>query len=541
MHAILQFLIDQPLFTLFLLVGLGATIGRVKVRGISLGAAAVLFVAMGFTALCVGQGFSVEPDLQHLLETLETAGNLGLALFTFTVGVISGPSFFASLRTGLGPIAGAAAGLVAAAGVCLGVGTLLNLPHPSIAGAFAGSMTNTPALAAAIQAAGNPDQNNPTVAYSVTYLFGVLGILGLTMLALRQVDEPDPDTPVTLTNLTIRVEQLRKQGRVRDIESRFDHQITFSNLRRGDTSPIQVLKDDDIVLQEGDLVTVVGPPDLIAEVARYLGHASSHNLYADRKASDLRRITLSDHRLAGRTVDQLQLVEKFGAVVTRVRRGDVDMLAHGSLILQAGDRLRVIAPSKRLKEVSRYLGDSARGLTDINPIGLGLGMATGIALGAITIPIGTGFTLGSAAGTLLVGLVFGRLGRIGPVITALPHTAATVLSELGLFVFLAFAGARAGGQIVTYWDPNQIFSLLLVGALATMTMGVVTYLVMRRIFHLGRTRLAGLLGGVQTQPAILAYANERTGFDSRIALGYALVYPTSMVIKILLAQVLGGL
>ncbi len=540
MRGVLEFFIDQPILTLFLLVAVGAAIGRIKVRRISLGAAAVLFVAMGFTALAVGIGISIDsPEFEHLLETLETIGSMGLALFTFTVGIVSGPNFFASLRTGLWPILGTAVAIAAAAAVSIGVGAALGLPSPLVAGAFAGSMTNTPALAAAIDAAGDPSANSPTVGYSVTYFFGVLGILALTILALRRRAD-DKDAPVALTNLTARVDR-GDRPRIRDIEQSFDDRITFSHVRRGDTNPIQVAADDERVLEEGDLVTVVGPPELIEQVARELGHSSSHNLFADRQYVDMRRITLSDGRLAGRTIKELELAERFGAMVVRVRRGDLDMLAHDSLVVQPGDRLRVIAPSGRIKRISAYLGDSARGLTDINPIALGIGMALGVLLGTVHIPIGTGFTLGSAAGTLLVGLVMGRIGRIGPIITTLPHTAATVLSELGLFVFLAFAGARAGGQIVTYWDPNQIVSLLLVGAVSTMTMGMIVFFVMRRAFGMGMTKLAGVLGGTQTQPAILAYANERTGFDSRVALGYALVYPTSMVVKILLAQVLGGL
>lgn len=539
MHAVLEFLVGQPTLLLFLLVGIGSTVGHFKVRGISLGAAAVLFVAMGVAAAAVGSGIAVDsPEFSHLLEVLEIVGSLGLALFTFCVGIISGPNFFASLRTGLGPILGSVVALVASAAVAVGVGSALQLPSSLVAGAFAGSVTNTPALAAAIDSAGNPSTNSPTVGYSVTYFFGVLAVLGLSMLALRRRTS-DRDTPDSLTSLTVRVDR-SDRPRMRDIEAWFDERISFSRVRRGDTNPIRVAVEEE-VLELDDLVAVVGPRELVDQVARELGHHSSHKLEADRHYLDMRRITLSTTKLAGHTIAELDLAGRFGATASRVRRGDVDMLAHDSLILQTGDRLRVVGPTGRMSAISRYLGDSARGLSDVNPITLGLGMTIGFLLGTIEIPIGTGFSLGSAAGTLLVGLVLGRLGRIGPLVTTLPHTAATVLSEFGLLVFLAFAGARAGGQIVTYWDGDQILRLLVVGAASTVTLGVVTFLAMRRIFRMGGTKLAGVLGGVQTQPAILAYANGRTAYDSRVALGYALVYPTSMVVKILLGQFLGGL
>ncbi|MDU1684948.1 MAG: transporter, partial [Varibaculum cambriense] len=181
--------------------------------------------------------------------------------------------------------------------------------------------------------------------------------------------------------------------------------------------------------------------------------------------------------------------------------------------------------------------------TSINPVALGIGMVLGLLIGEFPIltPSGEYFTIGYAAGTLLVGLVFGRVGRIGPFPTALPYTACQVLAEFGLLVFLAQAGYNAGGQIMKAFTSGAWLGILLVGMAVTLTVGFGLYFVMRYAFKMGGTRLSGLLAGAQTQPAVLAYANNRTNFDPRVALGYSLVYPLAMVGKILIAQIIGGL
>src|SRR5690554_3333664 len=195
MTAVLELLAAQPVLLLFALVGAGAALGHLKVRGIGLGAAAVLFLALGAGAL----GASNDVDL-HVPEAF---GVLGLTLFTFTVGIVSGASFFASLRKSLGLVGAMVGVLGLGALVAVVVGRLLSLDAATVAGAFAGAVTNTPALAAAREAAG--DANAPTVAYAVTYVFGVLGMLVVAQLVLRGRAH-DTDAPKPLVNRTVRVE-----------------------------------------------------------------------------------------------------------------------------------------------------------------------------------------------------------------------------------------------------------------------------------------------------------------------------------------------
>lgn len=528
MDTALRLLAEQPLLLLFVLFAIGTAAGNIRIAGVHIGPAAVLFAAIAITAASASAGYDVRVPSE--------IGTLGLVLFTYTVGVMSGPSFFAALRTGARVMASVILILVVTSIVAAAGGRMLGLDAATVAGTFAGALTNTPALAAAGEVAG--DAAAPTVGYSIAYVFGVLGMLSFAALALRHRD--DTDDPRPLTNLTVRVER-RDAVRVGELEAAYGGRVAVSRVRHGEDNPIRVADDDDL-LHPDDLVTVVGPSDVVEKVAASLGHRSSHTLVADRGELDFRRITLSRTSLAGHTIDDLDLLQRFGATVSRVRRGDVDMVASADLVLLPGDRLRVIAPKDSMTAVSDYLGDSVRGLADINPLGLAVGMALGLFLGEVHIPLpGGGFSVGAAAGTLLVGLALGRVGHIGPFVTVVPHGAASSLSQFGMLAFLAYAGTTAGGQFMPALSSGAAWKIALLGVVLTSMLGAGLLLVMRLGHKIGGIRLSGIIAGSQTQPAVLAFANERTSFDTRVAVGYALVFPVAMIAKILLAQLLAGI
>lgn len=527
MSRVLEFLADEHVFLLVLLLALGALLGRVRVLGVPVGPAAVLFAAIGVSAVGTSQG--------HPLALPEEIGTLGLVLFTYTVGVIGGPTFFGSLRTGWRLMAGVVLCLAAVAGVAVVVGRLLGLADATTAGAFAGALTNTPALAAATEQSGG--DSGPTIGYSITYVWGVIGMMLATAWVLRRHSDEAASEP--LVHQTVRVDR-PGQLSLRELRARHQGRVTFTRVKHQHAAnPTQVVDDLEEVGPR-DLVTVVGPRDLVDEVTGELGHRSSHNIVGDRHDLDYRRITISNAALAGRRIHELGL-DEFGAAASRVRRGDVDMVADPGFVVQMGDRVRVIAPRDRVGDIGRHLGDSERGVSDINPSGLAIGLTLGVLLGLAPIPLpGGGFTLGVAAGTLLVGLVFGRLGRIGPLVTSMPHGAASSLSTFGMITFLAYAGTMAGGRFTAAVTSPLGWKVAVVGFVVT-SLAAVLLLAVAHLAGSPARQSAGMLGGAQTQPAVLAYANEQTGGDMRVGIGYALVYPAAMISKILLAQLLAGL
>jgi len=522
-----QILVDSPILTLALILAIGSGIGMLRIRGVAIGPAAVLFTALALSAY------------DARLAVPEVVGTFGLAVFTYSVGLIAGPSFFAGLRRGAGPVGMVVSALVAVAFVAWGLGKALGLSAGVVAGLYAGSATNTPALAAAmLRLDGSPE---PTVGYSLSYLGGVLIMLLAVGHSLRAAKErptaDDRAKPEELITTTIRVTHDNVMN-IRELTYTPYGRVIFSRYLTADGELL--MTDGRTVLRPGDRVNAVGPRAAVRHITKQLGRTSKTRLTAERTEVDFRRIVLSRRRHFGRTVADLLLWQKFGARPTRVRRADQDFLATDDFVLQAGDRIRVAAPPERMVEVADYLGDSDHATADINPLGLFLGLVLGLVLGALPLPV-PGFgnlTLGAAAGPLLAGLVLGRLSRSGRVIWTLPHTAAQTLTQVGMLLFLAFAGGRAGSAFIAALSSNEGIKLIAAGVLLTALHAGVLLLVGRRYLQLAGPRLAGIIAGSQTQPALLAYANDNTEFDQRVALGYALVYPVAMVVKILAAQIL---
>lgn len=522
---VLGFLADQPLLLLFTLLGLGAALGDIRIAGVRIGPAAVLFTAIAIGALASHH----DQELQiHAM-----VGTLGLVMFTYCVGIQNGPDFFSRLRSALGLMLLAVVVLGIAAVAAVLVGGQLGLTRAMIAGTFAGATTNTPALAQAIEVAG--DQADPTVGYSVAYIFGVIGVLAICALALRSKRSDDSQAaPLSVT--TIEVDHAGVT--VAELTELTGGRVTFSRIKRAADGSIRVATPTELVTQ-GDLLTVIGPSDLLHQVTSEIGRPADEQLQSDQRVLAVRRITLSEPIFEGQPLRSLALPERYHAVVTRVRRGDTDMMASSSLVLQPGDRLRVVAPRSQMVRISRFLGDSSRGMADVNPIGIGVGIGLGILVGAISIPgLGGGFQIGAAAGTLLVGLVFGRLGRVGPVVISMSHNAASTLSQFGLLIFLAWAGVQAGGQFLVAVRSDLGIRIFVLGVVVTLLSCGGMLAVGRLVRGVGPARQAGLIAGTQTQPAALAFASDRTGHDVRVGLGYATVYPAAMIAKILIAHVI---
>lgn len=530
--AVRSLLRDNPLLLLFLVAAAGFVLGRVRVRGVAPGVAAVLFVGLAASAW------------DPALRLPEIVPQLGLALFVYTLGLSSGPGFFASFRTRGLRDAGAAFGMVAVgAALTVALAKLLGLSAATAAGLFSGALTNTPALAGVIQQlreSGAPEAalDAPVVGYSVAYPGGVVGVIAvIALLARRGEGGAAASTPPAERRIESRTARVTRDEAVGSpAEALARHQrwtVVLARLRRdGHTR----LVDDLTVLQRGDLVTVVGRGDDVLRAVGFLGEQSPEALELDRSEVDYRRVSVSDPSVVGRPLRELRLRERLGVVVTRVRRGDVELLAHDDLTLELGDRVRVVAPRAQMDAVSRFFGDSIRALGEVDVLTFGLGVALGLALGALPLPApGGSFRLGAAGGPLVVGLLLGRVGRTGSLVWSIPFGANLTLRQLGVVLFLAGVGTRAGAAFAEALRSGAALTGVAAGLAVTLTVAAGAGLAGARM-GLPTPVVLGVVAGVQTQPAALAFACEQRG--ERPNEGYTAVFPVAMIAKILLAQVI---
>ncbi|MBI1919464.1 MAG: transporter [Geobacter sp.] len=539
----IQILLNNPLLLLFLVAAVGYPLGRIKIKGSSLGVAAVLFAGLAFGSL--------HPDM-----TLpEIVYMLGLGLFVYTIGLSSGPTFIASLKRQGIRFNLLVLGVLAFSALMAAVASKILQLKPTItAGLYAGSLTNTPALAGALETikhtyGGTVEQllAEPVVGYSITYPAGVIGVVlavGI-MQRLWGIDYAGEAnqlrsygaTTEPLKNYTIRVTGSGACMKSLDVMRREQGwQVMFGRIKRGEQF---LLAAPEEVLHPDDLITVVGTAAEINHVASFLGERSEEEIDLDRSEFDFRRVFVSNPEVVGLRLKELNLRGRFGSVITRVRRGDVDFLPHGDMVLELGDRVRVITRRENMRAVSKYLGDSYRAVSEVDILTFSLGLALGLLLGIVPIPLpgGITFKLGFAGGPLIVALILGTIGRTGKMVWSLPYSANMTLRQIGLVLFLAGIGTRAGYGFLSTFTKGGGFAIFFAGALITCITAILTLWVGYRLLKIPMSLLIGILAGLQTQPAVLGYALEQTG-NELPNIGYASVYPAATIAKILFVQIL---
>lgn len=541
----IDLLLNNPMLLLFVVTAIGYPLGHIKIKGSSLGVAAVLFVG-----LAIG---SLHPDLK-LPEIIYV---LGLVLFVYTIGLSSGPGFFASFRRkGLRDNLLVVGVLGLAAILTVIVHTVLNLKPTLTAGLFAGSLTNTPALAGLleqIKSFAPADQleqmlNEPVIGYSIAYPVGVVGVILAIFVMQRfwKIDyarEAQNLRDLTATGMKLQARTMRvtspeaSQATIEQLIQKNKWNVIFGRIKHADDQLI--LANAQTRLKVGDLVTMIGVSEEIDRVITHLGEPSDKQLELDRSEYDFRRIFVSNPKVAGHRLRDFDLPQQFGAIVTRIRRGDVELLAHADTVLELGDRVRVIAKPENMAAVSKFFGDSYRALSEIDILTFSLGLTLGLLLGMVPIPLPGGiiFKLGLAGGPLIVALILGNLGRSGPFVWALPYSANLVLRQLGLILFLAGVGTRSGYAFVNTFSQSGGFSIFIAGAVVTCLTALTALWVGYYLFKVPMGLLTGIVAGMHTQPAVLGFALEQSENDLP-NIGYATVYPIATITKILLAQLI---
>lgn len=536
----INILAEYPLLLLFVVASLGTLIGSLKFRNKSLGVAAVLFTGLAFGAL--------DPRLQIPKIILL----LGLSIFVYSIGLTSGPAFFASYKkNGVRDFLFILAILIVTGAVSVGVYFAFGFTPSEIAGVYTGSSTNTAALAGVIDYITNtqPEGSSPAmieeavVGYSFSYVMGVMGgIIAIVVMArLLKIDFKAEEKSLRkiypvgekLTSSTIEITQEEACGHsLRDLFKKHNWNVVFGRVMLdGKVS----LANWDTSLKMGDRVMVVGSKEDIKEVRNVLGKKAEASLSRDRTAFDVRRIFVSNAKLTGRTIASLEIDKKFNAIITRIRRGDADLLATGTTVLELGDRVRFIARREDLDELSKYFGDSYQESSKVNLFTFGLGIGMGLILGSIEISLGPAFTfkLGYAGGPLVVGLILGAVRRTGPVVWTLPYSANVTLSQIGLMLLLAAIGVGSGQAFVQSANIEGVWIFLASAIISLVT----AFLILAVGYKWLKIPFSVLTGMVSNQPAILDFATTRT--QNRIPMvGYAMMFPIALIGKIIISQLL---
>ncbi len=544
MQAIIDFLVEEPLLLLFIVAGLGYMLGHVKVRGISLGVAAVLFVGLGFGAL--------SPDMEMPSVIVE----VGLIIFVYTIGLSSGPGFFASFkRKGLRDNTLVFLLLLFAALLTAGAAALFGLRSTVAAGMYAGSLTNTPALAGVLETVTRntpADQlaraaTEPVIGYSVAYPMGVIAMLIAVYVMQRvfRIDYRAEARTLRQFNVveqelfvrTVRITNLEAVDKpVAQLFRAQDWDVVLSRLKHDGQLG---LTSGDTTLAFDDLVNVVGLPEEVDKAVAWLGEPSGEQLELDRSLYDFRRIFVSNPEIAGRTLNELDLPHTYGAIVSRVRRGDIDLLAHGDTVVELGDRVRVVALRTDMPRLTKLFGDSYKALSEVNLLSLSVGLAVGVLIGLIPIPLpgGVVISLGMAGGPLLVGLVLGALRRTRGIVWTIPYSANLTLRQIGLTLLLAGIGIRSGYTFFTNFADSGGTQVFIAGTIITTTIAFLTLFLGYRVLKIPFGMLTGMLAGLGTQPATLGFGLQQA--DNELPnLGYALVFPVATITKVIVAQLL---
>ncbi|MSS83413.1 transporter [Actinomycetaceae bacterium WB03_NA08] len=515
-------LAQYPLLTLFLVVALGAAVGAIRVGPVRFGAAGALFVGLVLSA--------VEPALSGDVTLIQ---QLGLALFVYTVGVAAGSSFLSGLRANASLLVTAVIVSALAVPLTAFLGWTFGIPAPLSTGLFTGALTAAPALDLASQVTGSPDA---AVGYSFGYPIGVIvGIVFVSLTAGRHWAGKRDVPSLAGAGLRAVTVEISEEIDPHDVDAWARGHVRLSYVRRDGRTRVLAPGEP---LRSHDEVVVVGEPPAVEEAARVLGAIKKEHLADDRSDVSFERVTISNPVIAGRTIAELGLPHRFAGLITRVRRGDLDLLAREDLPLQLGDHVAVVVPRERLSEVQDYLGDSQDRVAEVDALAFGLGLTLGLLVGLVSFPLpgGESFSLGFAGGPLVVGMLLGALRRTGPLVWVLPTAANLTIRQLGLLFFLAALGLGAGPAVAVVLTSDLGWRSAL-SSFLIVTISCTVFAIVGKMRGLSAQRTAGGIAGFLGQPAVLQAANAQIR-DERIESAYAALFAASIIAKTLLVPLL---
>lgn len=541
--------VGHSILLLSFVIALGIQLGKIKIFGVSLGITFVLFVG-----IIMGHfGITINPHVIHFFQ------EFGLILFVYSVGMQVGPGFFSSFRQG-----GITLNMLACGVIFLGVLTTIvihymtNIPMPTMVGILSGAVTNTPGLGAAQQAFSDMhgvSDNSIPMGYAVAYPLGVIGVILSTIIiryvfrvSFQKENEMLEKEDNSHANGAIPISLVVKNPaifnkKVREISSLLEHRdFVISRIWRDNDKKIEMVSAD-TVLQENDKVFVITTEQDAETLKIFIGEAiDMERKQWIRMESQFinRRILITKPELNGKHLGDLKLRKLYGINITRINRAGVDLVAKPNLTLQVGDRVNVVGTEASIANVEKVLGNSLKRLNEPNLIAIFVGIALGIFLGSIpmTFPgIPQPIKLGLAGGPLIVAILISRFGYHYKLITYTTQSANFMLREVGIAMFLACVGLRAGDGFVDTIINDGGFAWIGYGVIITMLPLLTIGFIARYFFKINYFTLMGLIAGSTTDPPALAYSNQTAGNDAP-SVGYATVYPLTMFLRVLTAQLL---
>lgn len=526
----------EEMFILFAILTLGAWLGHLSWRGISLGTAGVLFVALVFGHY--GKGVPKE------------VMDFGLLLFVYSVGLSAGPSFFRTFRKRGMQFVVIALVIVGTGALAAGLlAWLLELPPALAVGLYVGALTCTPALAAALDALGRalPDTAAlASVGYGIAYPFSMIGIVLLTQFLPKllkrgiKTEEAHYLAEKSIESPALQARQFRVANAnidgltVAQINPRKLAQVNISRVKKGDEVRAAM---PETILRLGDVVMAVGTEESLEKMRLLVGEQTDERMDFNASVVSV-DVEVMEESLTGATLAQMKLWEQFTVVITRIRRQGLEIVPHGNVTLERGDGIRVVGEKGAVDAFVRLAQGSPRKAMETSMVPYLIGLLVGVLVGLVPIPLGQGVSvkLGMAGGVFITSLLIGHFGKIGPFRLYVPPAAKNLTRELGLMLFLAGAGTNAGARLVDVL-ADQGWILLLAGAAITTLSAVAGLAVMVKAYSLNLLSAMGALTASMTNPPALAAANNQTETDLP-SIAYASAYPVALIFKILLAQAL---
>lgn len=526
-------------------IAVGVLLGKIKFFGVSLGVTFVLFTGI----VCGHFGFTGNTQILTFLQ------DFGLILFVFCIGLQVGPSFFSSFKKGGVAMNLVAIGIVAlniAVAVALYYGLNGRIELPMMVGILCGAVTNTPGLGAANEALSQLNYNGPQIAmgYACAYPLGVLGIIG-SIIAVRyicrinlkkeeeelvQQEAANPHLTPRMMHLEVHNEALAGKTllQVKDFMGR--DFVCSRILQNGHVS----IPTRDTIFHVGDQLFIVCAEDDADAIIAFIGPMIKVDWEKQDTPMVSRRILITQTKMNGKHLGELHFSSMYGVNVTRVNRSGMDLFASRNLTLQVGDRVMVVGPQDAVDRVAGMMGNSLKRLDHPNIVTIFVGIFLGILFGSLPIAfpgVPTPVKLGLAGGPLIVSILIGRFGYKLKLVTYTTMSANLMLREIGIALFLASVGIKAGANFVHTVVEGDGLLYVGCGFLITVMPLLIMGAVARWHYKMNYFMLMGLIAGSNTDPPALAYSNQVSG-NNAPAVGYSTVYPVSMFLRILTAQLL---